>query len=262
MAVLREQVVRMRQWMKNHGQQNKPLILSEFSILYPYETDPAGCFLADEFGNCFTEARVQQFMTNTFNYLENEAHDVTLGYPADNYRLVQQWLWFSVFADGAGAESNLMSANQTTLTPLGQLFKSYVHARPQSVNLLPERASHPLAFANGGAANVNISIEVRNNGNVPASSFTVKFYSQNPTNNPGAPVIGQTVVNTAGGCARRPFTASTIWSNLSAGKHTYWALVDSGNQVSESVEGDNLIAGFVLVDPQQTFLPFTPQRLP
>jgi hypothetical protein len=248
--------------MKNHGQQNKPLILSEFSILYPYEQDPGGCFLADEFGNCFTPGRVQQFMTNTFNYLENEAYDTYLGYPADNYRLIQQWLWFSIYTEGAGSVSDLMGADQTSLTALGQLFKSYVHSRPQTVNLLPERTNHPLAFANGGTASANITVDIRNNGNVPASSFTVKFYSQNPTNNPGAPVIGQAVVNATGGCARRPYTASTTWSNLPPGKHTFWALVDSANQVAESSEGDNLIAGFVLVDPRRTYMPIIRVGLP
>ena len=56
----------MRTWMKQHGQQNKPLILSEYSLLYPYDIDPEGCFLQDEYGNCFTPQRVSTFMKNSF----------------------------------------------------------------------------------------------------------------------------------------------------------------------------------------------------
>jgi hypothetical protein len=92
--------------MKEHGQQNKPLILSEYSLLYPFEDyddpiNPTQCYLQDEFGKCFTAARVSSFMTRTFQYLET-ATDPNLGYPLDNYRLVQQWLWFSMYYEGAG----------------------------------------------------------------------------------------------------------------------------------------------------------------
>ena len=33
MAIFDQQVRAMRTWMKNHGQQNKPLIISEYSLL-------------------------------------------------------------------------------------------------------------------------------------------------------------------------------------------------------------------------------------
>ncbi|MBK7180121.1 MAG: hypothetical protein IPH82_23545 [Chloroflexi bacterium] len=94
MSIFAEQVRDMRTWMKAHGQQNKPLILSEYSLLWPYEIDPEGCFLQDERGNCFTPARVSTFMRNTFDYLEG-LKDPNLGYALDNNRLVQQWMWFS-----------------------------------------------------------------------------------------------------------------------------------------------------------------------
>ena len=29
----------MRTWMKNHGQQNKPLIISEYSLLWSHDID-------------------------------------------------------------------------------------------------------------------------------------------------------------------------------------------------------------------------------
>ena len=35
LTVFAQQVVAMRTWMKQHGQQNKPLILTEYSLLLP-----------------------------------------------------------------------------------------------------------------------------------------------------------------------------------------------------------------------------------
>ena len=50
-------------------------------------------FYTDEYGVGFPPSRVIAFMNPLFNYLET-AQDPNLGYPADNNRLVQQWLWF------------------------------------------------------------------------------------------------------------------------------------------------------------------------
>jgi len=71
-----------RQWMKDHGQQNKPLIISEYGVLMPLE-----------YG--FTADRVNDFMTNSFTYLLH-ATDPGLGDPSDGNRMVQQWCWFSL----------------------------------------------------------------------------------------------------------------------------------------------------------------------
>ena len=70
-GIFAEQVVAMRQWMKTHGQQQKPLIITEYSQLYPYIPEGGGCFLMDEYGNCFTELRVTQFLQETVDFLEN-----------------------------------------------------------------------------------------------------------------------------------------------------------------------------------------------
>ncbi len=68
--------------MRDHGQRNKPLIISEYGVLF---TEDRG----------FTVDRVNDYMTNTFRYLLY-ATDPDIGYPADGNRLVQRWLWFSL----------------------------------------------------------------------------------------------------------------------------------------------------------------------
>jgi hypothetical protein len=77
-----QHVRNMRAWMNSHGQRNKPLIISEYGVLF---TEDRG----------FTVDRVNDFMTNTFRYLLY-ATDASLGMPSDGNRLVQRWLWFSL----------------------------------------------------------------------------------------------------------------------------------------------------------------------
>jgi hypothetical protein len=90
-AVFDQQVRAMRQWMRDHGQQYKPLILSEFFLLYRYRWDDGTCF-QDERGNCFDPQRVKDFLNRTTAYLESETSR-SIGNPLDGYRLVQQWAW-------------------------------------------------------------------------------------------------------------------------------------------------------------------------
>ena len=81
-AIFKQQILDFRQWMKEHSQQDKELIITEFGILMP-----------EELG--FPEGRVTDFMHKTFDYLTTAA-DPDLGYPDDCYRLVQRWAWFSL----------------------------------------------------------------------------------------------------------------------------------------------------------------------
>jgi hypothetical protein len=258
LAIFADQIVKMRTWMKEHGQQNKPLILSEYSLLYHFEdyddpVNPTTCWVQDEYGGCFTAARVSNFMTRTFSYLEN-ATDPNLGYPLDNNRLVQQWLWFSLYYTGAGKVSSLLHEDLVSLTQAGQTFSSTVNALPTHTNLLPIESTASVAFtpAPSNSVTVTLSVDVYNNGNTCVSNpITVSFYSDAALSQ----MIGTTVITeTLGGCARRMATASTDWENLTEGVHRYWVQV-SGD--SPGYEGDNIIEAFVLVNPGQVFLPIT-----
>lgn len=80
-ALIKEQIIRLRQWMADNGEQNKPLIISEYGILLP-----------EVFG--YPMHIVSEFMWNSFD-LFADLRDPALGYPADDHRLVQRWVWFS-----------------------------------------------------------------------------------------------------------------------------------------------------------------------
>lgn len=249
-----DQIIRMRTWMKAHGQQNKPLIISEYSILYPFEDyddpqNPTRCFLQDEFGNCFTPARVSHFMTNTFRYLET-AVDPSLGYPLDNYRLVQQWLWFSMYFEGAGSASNLLNRGLTSLTQVGQTFVDHVRNVATYVNLFPGEVAYPVAFTSIPTATVGVTLSatIYNNGNMYARGpITVTFYADDSLTK----VINSSVfTGTLRGCARQGITFYAFWDNLGTGAHPYWVKVEGDENVA-----DNLAKGLVLVNPEQLFLP-------
>ena len=79
------QVRQIRQWMAAHGQQQKPLWITEYGILMP-----------ESYG--FPPQVVRDFMLGSFD-LFGRLRDPQLGYAADDNRLVQRWVWFSTRYD-------------------------------------------------------------------------------------------------------------------------------------------------------------------
>ncbi len=261
-----EQVVRMRTWMRDHGYKDKPLIISEYSILYPYEDrpEPEGCFVKDEFGNCFTPQRVRNFAAATFEYLET-ARDPLLGYRYDDDRLVQQWMWYAIHRTGLGETSNLaVSGNDPLrLTPAGQAFSQATRAQAAHVNLI---ATEPLrgggSIGGGGTVSARIGITVRNNGNARLNQpVTVTFYRDQALTK----VIGSETIPAPGddfmgltGCAVRPIKVevNASWpEGMEPGEYRYWAKVDSPGSVAESNESDNVVSGLVLMLPAAGYVP-------
>jgi len=80
-------VTEFRTWMKDKGQRNKPLIISEMGVLQPSD------YIAPDKES--GDQRIEQFMAETFDWLLS-ATDPDIGCPADENRLVQRWLWFSL----------------------------------------------------------------------------------------------------------------------------------------------------------------------
>ncbi len=116
MVIFDRQIRDFRQWMKERGQQQKPLIVSEYGIVYRH----AGM-------NNFT--LVRNFMLNTFNYFM-DTKDCSLGYHEDECRLVQRWAWYSL--DDNNPDFNdyayLINPNTGRLTSLGEVFANYARA--------------------------------------------------------------------------------------------------------------------------------------
>ena len=122
-----------RRWMKERGQQDKPLIISEYGVLMPSEYLGKTKDEGDEV--------VRRFMVESFDFFL-ETRDVELGYPQDQYRLVQRWAWYSLnevpyqyseaLAAWIGFNGGLFDWQERewpgALTPLGQAFADYTRA--------------------------------------------------------------------------------------------------------------------------------------
>lgn len=126
MQIFDQQIRAFRQWMKDRGQQQKPLYVSEYGIVYSHSCTGtvAQCGGAPyDYGN---QEVVTRFMLNTFDYFMN-TKDCNLGYAADECRLVQRWAWYSL--DDTQGYYNEFSAlfNMTTKqkTALGEAFQNY-----------------------------------------------------------------------------------------------------------------------------------------
>lgn len=111
MEIFRRQIVDFRRWMAEHGYQDRPLIVSEYGIPMPAD-----------YG--FPPQRVNAFIENTFTFFRTAA-DPALGYPADGYRLVQRWCWFSL-ADTTYPTGNLYDPQSHSLTAVGEDWKTVV----------------------------------------------------------------------------------------------------------------------------------------
>ncbi len=270
MDIFIEQLVALRSWMKDHGQQNKPLILSEFSQLYPFvdyddPINPTQCFVRDEFGQCFTQDRVSTFLHEAMDYLET-AQDANLGYPADNYRLVQQWTWYSLWVEGehSGGSSNLLVdgyqghkvGSDAALTKVGQAYRERALGSEVTVNLVAAEAPVVNAQVPGAQETADVEIKVGylndGSGNI-IDSFKVTFYADAALTQ----VIGEADVTPGftgiiNGCSWGRITewASVNWTGLTVGNHSFWAKVDSQNDISyETNEVDNVISGLIIVTP-------------
>jgi hypothetical protein len=108
--IFKSQIWAFRQWMRDHGQQNKPLIVSEYGILMP-----------PDYG--FGQERVRRFLYGTFDFFLS-ASDPALGYPPDGNRLVQRWCWYSL-ADTGYPTGNLFDPQTFQMTPLGEAWREY-----------------------------------------------------------------------------------------------------------------------------------------
>ena len=114
LALFRQQLVEFRRWMKERGQQDRPLIVTEYGILMP-----------NEYG--FPPEAVRQFMLDTFDVMRTFA-DPELGYPADGGRLVQRWCWFSL-QDERYPTGDLVQPGGGQRTLLGEAFAGYTGAQ-------------------------------------------------------------------------------------------------------------------------------------
>jgi hypothetical protein len=115
--IFRQLVLEFCAWLVEQGERDKPLIISEYGVLMPSSYLPRG------------DASVLSFMQETFDFLLSE-RSTQLGWSADEDRLVQRWMWFSLnspfYEETPGGYNGALYHWQTReLTIFGQFFRDY-----------------------------------------------------------------------------------------------------------------------------------------
>lgn len=224
-------IVRFRVWMRDRGERDKPLYLTEFGINMPDEYVPP--------------KRVKAFMNQAFDYLLTAA-DPELGYPPDENRLVQRAAWYSL--DDSRDSPNrvepyadaLFSAVTGQRLEYGHNWAAYVAGadheaanRPR-LNLKVIRAtSIPIP---GG---LSLRALLFNSGNVTAATadgITVRFWEGAP----GGALIGEARLRELPGGAA-PVTVEQAWIGAPAGEPGWTVEVES--LPGEETWDDNLLSG-------------------
>jgi len=252
MTYFKQHIVDFRQWMKNSGEQNKPLIISEYGILMP----------CNWYGFC--DDRVRNFMLATFNYFTGaESVNTSLGYPADGYRMVQRWAWYSLNDDSfesTDTHSNLFKPSTKTITVVGQAYGNYaaslgttpyVDLMPTAISAVP---SQPLFY--GEPTVINLRVTVANRGNTDApQDFKVSLWDGNPT---AGMQIGEWTVPGLSGKWGQATADSIEWSTTITGPRRVYVWCDSGGDVAESDEDNNQTCKIFSVELWPSAISFDP----
>jgi hypothetical protein len=246
--IFQDRIVQFRQWMRDRGYRDTPLIISEYGTLLPYY-DP-GTLYYDSGGDPFDEARARDFMYGTFDFLLT-ASDPNLGYAADENRLVQRWLWYSL--DDTSYGGALFDPFTLASMQLGADFGAYTASISPTVDLFAVDVGQigPVPHSPTSTVTITLQARISNIGNVAITQpVTARFLDDD-----GYQIgFDQVVSETIAGCAGVKEITMT-WSNVTPGAHIVRVIVDPGNAVSEGNEDNNEAYGVVLVAKEQVFLP-------
>ena len=128
-TVFKQLIIEFCMWLDERGQRDKPLIISEFGVLMPSSYLPQG------------DQSVLDFMEGAFDYLLS-ARDPVLGYAADEGRLVQRWMWFSLnfpFYERTPGGFNgglFVWQNPDQYTVFGEFYEDYVESvTPRTIDI-------------------------------------------------------------------------------------------------------------------------------
>jgi hypothetical protein len=224
-----ERVYRFRQWLADRGYAGVPVYLSEYGVLMPAD-----------FG--FPPSRVNQFMSQTFDFVLNE-RSAALGNPHDDYRLVQRLSWYSdVDTEFNGA---LFFTNGLR-TPMGNHYAAYTAAIPGQVDFYPMHITHTQAA--GSPTTVTLKTDVANSGNLMQPiSAEVQFYLGNPL--AGGTPIGQPQLVQLQGCGDVA-AATVVWPNVAPGTYNIYVRVTAPFGVAETNTANNTtMAQIVITSP-------------
>ena len=242
-TIFKQQIRTFRQWMKDRGFRDHPLMISEYGIL-----------LSKYHG--YDYARVRNFMTASFDYMLNTT-DATLGYPADGNRLVQEFAWFSLnywefnINTYFGLNGNLFDHDSRQIMPLGLDYANYTKkVTVQTIDLAATNLQIAPATTTIGQP-IHLSASFLNQGALAATDVSVRFWLGDPRN--GGQLIGSSVPRpqVLTGCQRQ-LTDTLTWSPTTEGDYSLFAELYADNLAQESNLADNYRSAPLVVVPLAT----------
>jgi hypothetical protein len=234
------QLTLMREWMRDRGYQDRPLIISEFGILMSLY-------------HGYDYPRVRNFMLETFEWLTTTT-DPDIGYPADGNRLVQAWAWYSLAQstfEWYPMETHLFDPQTRAITELGLDFGAYTAPLTTpflgTIDLRPGAVHHSSTRLGGSATlTATVTAEIHNGGASPAENVLVRFERD------GLPA-GETILPTiAGGQSQ---WATALWPGLDPGFYEATITVDPGAQIGECNRGNNQRSARLGIVEHRIYLP-------
>jgi len=150
-TIFEQRVIAFRQWMLSQHEQNKPLWITEYGSLFPSA------------GNIYLQVSDEDtanYMVQTFDFMLGHK-DQSLGYPDDDFRLVQRWNWYSLNQELDIFGGSYFNPNNRLLTPIGQRFIQYepplaavpvvnpdVYVQADTLSITPFSPSNTPGFVN------------------------------------------------------------------------------------------------------------------
>ncbi len=219
-TIFKNQIRVFRQWMKDRGFRDTPLIVSEYGIL-----------LSKYHG--YDYARVSDYMRSSFDYMLNTT-DAQIGYPADGNRLVQEFAWFSLnywefdLKTNFGLNGNLFDHDSAQITPLGRDFAAYTNAVTVRTIDLAIRDIQLSATTIDVNTPVTINTAFANLGGIAAENVTVQIWDGNP--NTGGTLLDTSAVESlVGNNCHTPRQVSYQWQPTVPGVHTIYVNLTASN---------------------------------
>ena len=236
----KEQISRFRTWMRDKGERNKPLYVTEYGVIMPPYYIPVG--------------RVKAFMSGSLDYMLNVT-DVELGYPADGNRLVQRCLWYSLDDSADNPEraedygGALFSSVTLSRLELGDHLAAYVgdpgrvEANMPRVNLVIAdfEAFVPIELNSSTPVTLTLRATIQNRGNTISRSgdgIEVRFWDGRP-GNPQSQLVGTHVIRDVYGCAYAVVVEQPLTVELETEDEHLW-FVDVEALPEEESPRDNI----------------------
>jgi hypothetical protein len=226
--LFQQEIIRLRTWMRDKGERNKPLYITEFGINMPeYYVSPA---------------EVRAFMYGAFSFLLHYK-DSAVGYPPDENHLVQRAIWYSLddSKDTQRMEDyadSLFSAVTLQRQAYGDDWVAYVQNPAHAEAYQPHASLLLLASTDPGAAydptgtqtfTFTLRAQVANGGNIASATgnaIQISFWD-GPPGEAGSQQIGSTqVLSDVAGCGGYR-VAEVTWPDRGPGANRWYARLEN-----------------------------------